>query len=204
MIDKINKGDDLVLPNGTIVRAGRDGAEPEVLLIGADDSEEELEVDELPDPFEAGTGTFIRTLADVRVEPKQFNPVMLVLGYSLWGLDTHAIARFLELELSVVESIQQSELFSDTRTQLLEAIRYAESSSIHGYMTQKAKDAAVTTVSMLKHKSADIRLSAAKDILDRAGFRPVDRTEHVHRFDDDLRIVVLNEANHNVDIDIGV
>jgi hypothetical protein len=204
VIDKINKGDDLVLPNGTVVRAGHDGALPEVQVADDDDTEDTPPVDEIPDPFEAGDGTFIRTLADVRVEPKQFNPVMLVLGYSLWGLDTHAIARFLELELSVVEAIQASELFSDTRAQLLEAIRYAESSSIHGYMTQKARRAAVVTAAALDHKSADIRLSAAKDILDRAGFRPADRTEHVHRFDDDLRIVVIKEDHHHVDIDIGV
>lgn len=200
MVNPINKGDDLVLPNGTIVRAGQDGrTEVET----DEDRETTSDEEALFDPFATGQTDFVRTLADVRVEPKQFNPVMLILGYSLWGLDAHAIARFLELELSVVEEVFVSELFINTRSELLESIRYAESSSIHGYMTQKARTAAVVTAAALKSHSEDIRLSAAKDILDRAGFRPVDRTEHVHRFDDDLRIVLIKE-DKPVDIDIGV
>jgi hypothetical protein len=42
-------------------------------------------------------------------------------------------------------------------------------------------------------KDGDRSLAAAKDILDRSGFRPSDRVEHVHKFEDELRIVYVKE-----------
>lgn len=158
--------------------------------------------DAIDDPFTQGA-TFQRTLADVTADSKTFNPTMLVLGYSMWGLDPASIARLLNTEHAIIEGIMNSDLFFRTRTELLEAIRYAELGSIHGYLSQKAKDAAVVVASALRDKSTDVKLAAARDVLDRTGFRPADRVEHVHRFDDDLRIVHLTEAP-SPDIDIEV
>jgi len=194
------KGEDLVLPNGTIIKANAEGL-PKVMTVSDQEIEQEID-DALADPFTDGAA-FQRNLADVRADVKQFNPVMLILAYNMWGLDPNAIARFLSLEIEQVHTVMNSELFTETRKELLEAIRYAENSSIHGYLSQKARKAAQVTAAALQSPSADIKLAAAKDILDRAGFRPADRTEHVHRFEDELRITYVEEKTPPT-IDVGV
>ena len=185
-------GQPFKLPNGTEVRPTEDGT-PEV--VKEEEVQAENDIDEvLEDPFEEDTGGFVRTLADVRVEAAQFNPVMLILAYSMWGLEAHSIARLLNQDLDVIKGVMASELFTDTRKQILEAIRYTEASTIHGFLTQKARKAAIKMAAALNSKSDDNRIAAAKDILDRAGFRPADRVEHSHRFEDELRIVMVEET----------
>ena len=197
----IKEGEPLVLPSGTIVHQEHNGT---TTLETKEQQEERARIDEtLHDPFTTEVETFQRTLAEVDVAAKQFNPVMLVLAYSMWGLEPYAIARYLELPEEQVDAIMDSDLYNKTRKEMLEAIRYAEASSIHGYLTQKARAAALVVASNLSNKKADIAMAAAKDVLDRAGFRPADRVEHSHKFEDELRIVHLREAEE-VNIDVGV
>lgn len=198
MTVKIEKGKPFTLPDGTVV--GNTGKVSSV--------EEQLahaEIDAITDdPYESGTiETYNRTLADLPDDVKQMNPVMLVLAYTMWGLENHAISRYLSITPEQLQSIQTSDAFVQKRKELLEAIRYAESGTIHGYLINKARNAAEVIASQLNSKSADIQFAAAKDILDRSGFRPVDRTEHVHKFEDELRIVHLTD-NKPPAIDVGI
>lgn len=196
---KHKAGEDLVLANGTVIRA----TEGVPNVVTTEEQEAETEIDEaLADPFTDGE-PYRRTLADVQVDVKQFNPVMLVLGYNMWGLDEWAISRLLELEIEQVQDIMGSDMYLETRKQMLEAIRYVENSTIHGYLSNQARAAATTMAAGLKSPSADIKQAAAKDILDRAGFRPADRTEHVHKFEDELRITYVEEKTPPI-IDLGV
>lgn len=197
---RIQKGKPIVLPNGTVIRKDGDG---QTVIETKEQQEIKAEVEELvSDPFASGTA-FVRTLADVNVDKSQFNPVMLILAYTMWGLDTHAVARYLGIDIEQVIAVKGSDLFADTRKQMLEAIRYTEADAIHGYLASKARKAAETMAFAMEKGTPDQKLAAAKDILDRSGFRPVDRTEHTVRFEDELRIVHLREAD-NVNIDTGV
>lgn len=198
----IKKGEPLRLPSGTIVHKDSDG---KTTLETAEQQENRRLIDEaLADPFDDGaTDTYKRTLADINVSSKQFNPVMLILAYSMWGLEQYAIARFLDISEDQVRSVMASDLFAQTRKEMLEAIRYAEASSVHGYLTNKARAAAIVVVEQLTSNKPDVAMAAAKDVLDRAGFRPADRVEHTHRFEDELRIVHLKEGD-DLDINIGV
>jgi hypothetical protein len=86
---------------------------------------------------------------------------------------------------------------------MLEAIRYAEQSTIHGYLTQKARQAAATVAASMSAKKEETRLAAANSVLDRAGFRPVDRVEHTMRFEDELRIVhIQKDKTPTIDVEI--
>lgn len=198
----IKKGQPLVLPNGTKIDKDEDG---QAVIQTKKEQEEQAFLDEiLADVYaDERTATYQRTLADINVPKKEFNPVMLVLAYTMWGLDIHAVARFLEIEPSVVKSIQQSELYTKTRSEILEAVRYAEQSSIHGYLTQKARTAAATVAANLSAKKPEVQLAAANSILDRSGFRPVDRVEHTMKFEDELRIVHIEKKDTpTIDVEI--
>jgi hypothetical protein len=198
----IEKGQPLVLPNGTKIDKDEEGG---TVVQTKKEQEEKALLDEiLADVFlDPNVETFQRTLADINVPKQEFNPVMLVLSYSMWGLDDHAIARFLEIDVSAVEHIKSTELYTRTRTEMLEAIRYAEQSTIHGYLTQKARQAAATVAASMSAKKEETRLAAANSVLDRAGFRPVDRVEHTMRFEDELRIVhIQKDKTPTIDVEI--
>lgn len=198
----IEKGQPLVLPNGTKIDKTEEGG---TVIQTKKEQEEAAFMDELlKDVFvDENVETFQRTLADINVPKAEFNPIMLVLSYALWGLDEHAIARFLEVEVEQVRTIQSTELYTKTRAEMLEAIRYAEQATIHGYLTQKARAAAVTVAANMAAKKPEVQLAAANSILDRAGFRPVDRVEHTMRFEDELRIVhIQKDKTPTIDVEL--
>lgn len=198
---KIEKGKPLELPNGDIVLASKpvgenvltkEEAEYTKLEVGAERDLTSALEDLTSNPY---VELYKRTLADVPTEPKKMNVTMLVVAYSIWGLDEYAIARLLNTTAENIVSLKSTDLFEETQKQLIEAMRYAEAATVHGYIASKAQVAAQTVVAALGVKKAEVRVAAAKDILDRAGFRPADRTEHVHRFEDELRIKYITESD---------
>lgn len=202
----IVKGQPIVLPDGSMLLPEANASGSKVVSkeeIVAQETQERImsELDEvLDDPLtNAGDNTYKRTLADINVPFKQMNLFMLVTAYSMWGLDDYAISRVLDTSVDNIARLKQSHMFTEIQQQLVEAVRYAETASVHGYLADKARMAAKTVVSTLASPSGDLKLAAAKDILDRAGFRPADRVEHVMRFEDELRIVHLEETK-NTDI----
>lgn len=205
----IEKGKPLTLPDGTIILPEASASGSKVITV-VEQQEQELqkeiedEIDDLlEDPFENEVDGYKRTLADINVPFKQMNLFMLVTAYSMWGLDKYAISRVLDTSIENVDRLMHSHVHTETRQQLVEAVRYAETASVHGYLAQQAQAAARVVAKTLKNPSGDLKLAAAKDILDRSGFRPADRVEHVHRFEDELRIVHLEEidtAAINVDL----
>lgn len=198
----IEKGQPLRLPDGTLISKNEDGTmdvktEAQQKIVA---SMEEILSDVYVDEH---VETYQRTLADIRLPKAELNPVMLVLSYAMWGLDEHSISRYLGISIEQVEAIQLSDVYISTRKQTLEAIRYAEASSIHGYISRNAITAAKTVVMNLVAKKPEVQLAAANSILDRAGFRPVDRVEHTVKFEDELRIVHLQQSKP-IDIDTGL
>lgn len=201
---KIEKGKPLVLPNGAVVLSNGDGG-AEVLT--PDEHAEAIVVDGALADADADVDIhayrYERTLADVHAEPKEMNTNMVIAAYTMWGLDSYAISRQLNVSEDAIESIKQTDLYHRIYEELFEASRHIDAANVHGFIQAKALDAAKTVVRGLKSKSEDIKLSSAKDILDRGGYRPADRVEHVHKFEDELRIVHLKkEKQLTIDIEV--
>jgi hypothetical protein len=193
---KIIKGEPLHLPCGGVVFPERDEATGYTKYQSTEQTQVIAELEEaLQDPYsDEHAEKYHRTLADLPVtDAKNIKATMLVLSLTVWGLNTHAIARFLELEPEAIEYIQNSDMFVKFREEMFEAIRFAEESTIHGYLASKARDAAVIIGAQLKSPDQDRAIKVAQDILDRTGFRPADRVEHAHTFEDELRIVTIAE-----------
>lgn len=206
----IVKGQPLTLPNGDVLLpdADADGSK----LITKDDIDEREALDAITEELSQLDNidtvldnlTVVRTLADINIPFDQMNVFMLVAAYKLWGLNSFAIGKLLNVEPSRVDSMMDAEIFDEIVTQLGEAIREAEASSVHGYIAQNALVAAKTVVGGMKNKSADVRIASARDVLDRAGFRPVDRVEHTMKFEDELRIRVIREDEPIPTIDLTI
>lgn len=209
---EIVKGEPLKLPDGSIVLPEADASGSKVVSkTQQQDEAARKEVEEelgalLADPVNNEYGElYKRTLADVEVDYARMNVTMLVLTYTLWGLDSYAISRVLNVSIDQVDALKETDLYMRTQQQVVEAIRYAEAATVHGYLAAKSHAAARVVAASLTNPSGDLRLAAAKDILDRAGYRPVDRVEHSIKFEDELRIrYVRDEANiPTIDIEAG-
>ena len=193
---EVIKGKPFTLPDGTTITPnGNEPGKANVINMDNDEVVEDSSPDldeEIDDPFIDGL-TFKRNLADLPDSPKRVNPIMLVLAYNMWGLDSTSIGMLLDLPTEQVDNVLRDDLLIEMRKDILQAIRYAEIGTIHGYLSQKSLLAAKVVVKHMKGKDNDRSLTAAKDILDRSGFRPSDRVEHVHKFEDELRIVYVKE-----------
>ena len=66
----------------------------------------------------------------------------------------------------------------------------------------KSRNAATTVVGLLNSDNETTQLSAAKDILDRAGHRPVDVIEHRHKMEGGLTIEYVEKKDDIPTIDI--
>ena len=207
----IEKGKPLILPNGVIVLPEQDSSGSKVMT--EDDINEKIEqekieqeiADLIENPFNNGNNVrYKRTLGDVDVEFNRMNVAMLVAAYTLWGLDSFAIAQLLGVDDTVIDGIKETDLFTKTNDQLIEALRYAEEASVHGYIKSKSQAAAQVIVGSLKSKKEEHRIAAAKDLLDRGGFRPADRVEHNVKFEDELRIRYVSDPKiPTIDITIN-
>lgn len=207
---EIVKGQPIKLPDGTLLLPSRNekgskivsASEVKQIELEEEVTQELQEV--LRDPIDNQfTETYKRTLADVETDYARMNIVMLVLAYTTWGLDEYAISQILSVRQEQIEGIKGSDIYTRTRQELIDALRYAETASVHGYLASKAQAAAKAVATLLTNPSADTRLAAAKDILDRSGFRPADRVEHVHKFEDELRIRYVSDDVSTPTIDLN-
>lgn len=186
------KGEPLKLACGGLIIPTEDGVD----IKSAEDQAVEAEIEALlEDPFaEIAGDRKKRTLADLPlVKSSNTQVTFLTLALDMWGLETPGIARYLNLTHEQVEYIKNTDLFVQLRKEIFESIKYTQDSLIHGYLADKAKTAAVTIAKELVSKDGDRRLRAAQDILDRSGFRPVDRVDHTVMYKDELRIVRMQE-----------
>lgn len=208
---EIVKGQPIVLPDGSMLLPEADTSGSKV--VSAETVEEqrlheevEQELTEVLDDFgEEDIRSIVkRTLADVSIPFAQMNAIMLVATYTIWGLEDFAIGKLMNVETQNVERIREHDAYDEIYRQLIESFRYAEAATVHGYISSKAKAAAQVVVSTLRSPSGDLRFTAAKDILDRSGFRPADRVEHVHKFDDELKIRYVSDDVTPPTIDLEI
>lgn len=197
---EIVKGMPFQLPDGTVILPEVNSSGSNVLSV-AEIEEQETErevVEEISKAlenvnFDEYETAINRTLADVPVDHKTFTVHMALAAMTAWGLPDFAIGAILGTDEATVVNYKNEEIHKQLLKQIVDGIRYAETSSIHGYLSQQAKAAAVAVATELKSRDPDRRIAAAKDILDRTGFRPADRVEHVHAFEDELRITITKQ-----------
>lgn len=194
---EIVKGQPLKLPDGSILLPDASVSGNKVIKRAELEAQEETEriTQEINDAVESAdyNAAVKRTLADVTVDTNKMNVIILVVAYTLWGLNSFAVSRLINASVEQVEALQSSDLYMKTLKEMQEAVRYNDAATVHGYLSSKAISAAKVVAGSLVSPSADIRLAAAKDLLDRSGFRPADRVEHVHMFEDELRIRYMRD-----------
>lgn len=198
----IKKGQPITLPSGAIVMPN---GEPAEKVVTKDEVTARVETGRaVTDPFaDEKVEPLRRTIGKLPGDARTVNPIMLVLSYSMWGMDDASIARYLSIDVDQVQSIKSNEHFVKLRKEIIESLRHAETGSVHGFIAQKAIAAAENVVKKMASRDEAVSLRAAQDVLDRGGFRPADRIEHAHTFEDDLRIrYIEDKPTPVIDVDL--
>ncbi len=144
-----------------------------------------------------------KRISDLPVPPNQMNTISVILSYSLFGITDEDISLVLSIPLDQIQTIKSSDAFSSLQEAFVKNIVEQDLSDVRGMFVQKSRRAADTMFNLLESESEATRGSAAKDILDRAGQRPVDVVEHRHKMEGGLIIEYVEKKDDVPTIDIS-
>lgn len=147
-----------------------------------------------------------RSVMDLALSKQQMAVINNILVYTVWGLPDDEIATQCNCTVHQVAVVRDLDDYKRMYDSLVEGLRAGYADTVHGLLAEAAPIAARGMVSSLASKSADIRMSARKDILDRAGFRPADKVEHTHNIGSGselvIRIIKQNDADNVPTLDL--
>ena len=141
-------------------------------------------------------------ISDLPVPPDQMNTLSVILSYSLQGVANNDIATLLHIEEDWVANIKSSDGYKELQTTIIKNIIESDLSDVRNLFVEHSRGAADIMLGLLDSKSESTRGSAAKDILDRAGHRPVDVIDHRHTLEGSLVIQYVEPTKDIPTIDI--
>jgi hypothetical protein len=134
-----------------------------------------------------------RTISDLPAPPKEMNAVSVVLFYTLFGMDDTQIALATDLTEKQIKVIKDGEAFGKMYATISEEIQAQDSDEVRRLFAAGARSSAMLMLETANDPSIrrDLRMVAAKDVLDRAGHQPKNNEKNKIEVDGELRIVVV-------------
>ena len=143
-----------------------------------------------------------KRISDLPVPPNQMNTLSVVISYTLFGISDDDISYTLNIAPDQLERIKSSDAYADLQTQFIKSIMDSDLADVRSLFVQRSRTAADRVFSLMDSESEATRMIAAKDVLDRAGQRPVDVVEHRHRMEGGLTIEYVEKKDDLPTIDI--
>lgn len=143
-----------------------------------------------------------KRIADLPVPPKQMNTLSVIISYSLFGITDEDIANTLMIPVEQIKTVKMSDTYSTLHNAFVQNIIDSDLSNVRGMFVKQSHSAASKMFSLLNSESESMQMNAAKDILDRAGQRPVDVVEHRHKLEGGLTIEYVEKKNNIPVIDL--
>ena len=136
-------------------------------------------------------------VSDLPVPPDQMNTLSVIIGYSMMGVSDDDIANVIMIPLEQIKSIKLSDEYRLVQDGIVNNIMNSDSSSVRNMFVEGSRNAASLMVQVVNDSEMGIntRMSAAKDVLDRAGQRPVDVVEHRHKMEGGLTIEYVEKKD---------
>jgi len=143
-------------------------------------------------------------LSDLPVPPKQMNVLSVILSYTLQGISDYEIASALCIAEDKIINIKESDPYRQLTTTIIKNITESDLSDVRGMFVQQSRNAAQVMFDVVNDADCGYgtKMVAAKDILDRAGQRPVDVVEHRHKMEGGLTIEYVEKKNDIPTIDV--
>jgi hypothetical protein len=143
-------------------------------------------------------------ISDLPVPPNQMNTLSVILSYSLQGISDYDIATVLHIDEDKLDIIKSSDPYRELQTTIIKNITASDLSDVRGMFVQQSRNAAQVMFDVVNDEDIGVgtKMIAAKDILDRAGQRPVDVVEHRHKMEGGLTIEYVEKKDDMPTIDI--
>lgn len=119
-------------------------------------------------------------IADLPLPPEKMTSIGIILFYSMMGIDDNDISSITGLDTEQVGRIRITDAYTKVQKSFIEGIIANDMDDVRSMFVDGSRLAAGKMVSLMNSESEGIQMSAAKDILDRAGHRPADIIEHKH------------------------
>lgn len=143
-----------------------------------------------------------KRISDLPVPPAQMNTLSVIISYSLFGVTDKDMALALMIPLEQLQVIKQSDTYLDLHQQFVKNIIESDLSDVRGLFVQKSRTAADKMFGLMDSENETTKMAAAKDVLDRAGHRPVDVIEHRHKMEGGLTIEYVEKKNDLPTVDV--
>ena len=131
------------------------------------------------------------------------NAVSLVAMYYLFGLNDIDIAYVTGLTEAQVGQLRTHTAFDELIDTARKNVLQEDGGAVRTMLEKNAVGAARRVVSLLNSYDEKVsNITAAKDILDRAGHRPTDVVEHRHKVEGGLRIEYIRRDGADIRDDI--
>lgn len=133
-----------------------------------------------------------RRIADLPLPPKEMTSIGIILFYSTIGLDDNEISSITGLTTDQIGRIRVNDTYVNIQNEFIDRIVENDIDEVRGLFINSSRKAAKKVENLMDSAKTDsIKLSAAKDILDRAGHRPADIVEHRLKMEGGLTIKVI-------------
>lgn len=129
-----------------------------------------------------------KRLADLPEAPEKMNIVGVIASYYLFGLDDWEIAHAVGCTEKQVGNIKMTAPFTELIDAMRQNIVEGQAEDVRTMLAEGARTGANVMLDAMRSDNEQTRVVAAKDVMDRAGFRPADVVEHKHRVEGGLTI----------------
>jgi hypothetical protein len=141
-------------------------------------------------------------IAELPAPSEQMNTISVILCYTMYGVSNDDIATLVKLPVESVQRVKMSDVYKEVQTSFINNIIASDKSEVRDMFVEQSKHAATRMTTLMSSDSEAIQMSAAKDILDRAGQRPVDVVEHRHKVEGGLTIEYKKQETDFPTIDV--
>ena len=149
--------------------------------------------------------TVRRNMRELPAQPHILKAVSVVFMYTMMGVGDREIADMLQCTSIEVEQIRALPAYAECFESVMGVFVDANSELLTSRIAAYSHDALSNVATLMDSDKDEISLSAAKDLLDRAGARPQDINAKRAGLGNELRIVISKgDAGANVGVDINV
>jgi len=138
-----------------------------------------------------------RRLADLPELGARMNVVSAIAAYYMFGLEDFEIAHATGMTEGQVGRIRTTDAFTQIVDAITQNLVEGQAAGVRDMIEREAANAARNVVSLMSSDDEKVALVAAKDILDRAGHRPVDVVEHRHKVEGGLVIEYVSRGGND-------
>lgn len=158
-----------------------------------------------PVPYSAYRPQTRRVMSDFREPKALLNACAVIFSYSVLGISDAEICEATGLDMEQIESVRSaraySEMFQNVMRELINANSEYIEARIAAYSGMALNNVADIAASA---KNKAVKLSASKDLLDRAGHRPQDQASKGSSGMNELHIVITKAKDDDTVIEFGL